>query len=190
MALISLSDGELDFLAVKAKSGDDVAMAALITAITPVAKVKADRFSDFSKRISGEDLFQEGMIGFIEAVRHFDPSRQTHFRSYLDICLENRMKKALMANSNSKNAVLTEAVSIEDGTVGLTGGSVDVIADRENCAAIVQAVNSVFSKLEKDVFYLRIEGFSYSEIALKLSVSTKTVDNAVQRIRKKVRAVI
>lgn len=180
----NLSDEEL---AVLAAGGDDEAMAHLISAVTPIAKAKASGFAN--ARISNEDLMQEGMLGFLDAVKKFDPSKGVPFKSFAEICINNRIISAVRKNFNSKNAALSNAVSFESETADIAADSdpADIISDKFETEYLSELLSSGLSDFEKKVIDLRLQNKSYAEIAEKLVTTEKSVDNALQRIKSKMR---
>lgn len=180
----NLSDEDMALLAAK---GDDEAMAHLISAVMPIAKAKASNFSN--ARISNEDLMQEGMLGFLDAVKKFDPSKGVPFKAFAEACINNRIISAVRINYNSKNAALSNAVSFEADPAGISGGGdpADIVSDRLETQYLSDLLNSGLSDFERDVIELRLYGESYSQIAHKLGRSEKAVDNALQRIKSKMR---
>lgn len=190
MAESGLSNNEIDELALAAAGGDDDAMAKLISVIAPVARAKAIRLTAGAARIETDDLTQEGMLGFLQAVQNFDKSKGFGFVAYVNKCIENRIISALRKNTNSKNAALTTAVSIEDNDTLLINDPAADYIDRESTDTIKSIVTDLLSAFEKQVFELRLAGMSYGDIAGNLNCSEKAVDNAVQRIRKKVKDIL
>lgn len=180
----NLSDEEL---AVLAAAGDDEAMAHLISAVTPIAKAKASGF--VNARISNEDLMQEGMLGFLDAVKKFDPSKGVPFKAFAETCINNRIISAVRKNFNSKNAALSNAVSFEAETADIAADSdpADIISDKFETEYLSELLNSGLSDFEKKVIDLRLQNKSYSEIAENLCTTEKSVDNALQRIKSKMR---
>ncbi len=181
----TLSDEEL---AVRAANGDDESMAKLIAVVTPIAKAKASGFEN--ARISDEDLVQEGMMGFLDAVKTYDISKGVRFKAYAEKCINNRILSAVRANLNNKNAALSSAVSYEDEAIEQSDHATDpanIISQRYQKEYLEGIIESDLSDFEKQVIYLRLLEKSYSQIALALNCSEKAVDNALQRIRKKMR---
>lgn len=180
----NLSDEEL---AVLAANGDDEAMAHLISAVTPIARAKASGFAN--ARISNEDLVQEGMLGFLDAVKSFDPSKGVPFRAFAETCINNRIISAVRMNFNSKNVALSNAVSFEAESVEFASDSdpADIISDKFETEYLSELLSSGLSDFEKKVIDLRLLGKSYSQIAKELCRSEKAVDNAIQRIKSKMR---
>lgn len=180
----NLSDEEI---AVLAAAGDDEAMAYLISTVTPIAKAKASGFA--KARISNEDLMQEGMLGFLDAVKKFDPSKGVPFRAFAETCINNRIVSAVRMNFNSKNAALSNAVSFEaENSDIVTGGDpADIVSDKFETEYLAELLSSGLSDFEKQVINLRLRNMSYAQIAQELCRSEKAVDNALQRIKSKMR---
>ena len=187
-AKLNLTDEELASLAA---NGDDESMALLIAKIMPVAKAKASKLG--GPLLSAEDLVQEGMLGFLDAVKSFKSDKGVPFKSYAETCINNRIVSAVRANFNNKNAALTNAVSIEEETANLLSRSDDpaiIVSEKSGSEDIRNLIDSSLSAFEKRVIELRLLDKSYAQIALSLDCSEKAVDNALQRIRKKIRSVI
>lgn len=172
-------------MAILAASGDDEAMAHLISAVTPIAKAKASGFA--KARISNEDLMQEGMLGFLDAVKKFDPSKGVPFKAFAETCINNRIVSAVRTNFNSKNAALSNAVSFETENADIVAGDdpADIISDKFETEYLSALLNSGLSDFEKNVIDLRLQNKSYAQIASELCRSEKAVDNAIQRIKNK-----
>ncbi len=182
----SLTDEEL---AILAAGGDDESMALLISKITPIAEAKAYAYAN--DKIAEDDLTQEGMLGFLEAVKGFDLEKGSSFRAYAHTCITNRILSAVRVNYNNKNAALSNAVSIEENSIEKSGDEFDpakIFSSKSEFEHITDLINSTLSDFERQVIGLRFFGCSYSEISARLGCSEKAVDNALQRIRKKMRA--
>lgn len=172
-------------LAVLAAGGDDESMAQLISAITPIATAKG--YAHANDRVAGDDLTQEGMLGFLEAVRSFDPEKGS-FKAYAETCINNRILSAVRASYNNKNAALSKAVPLEEGAEEISGDESDpakIVSSKYGFEYIAGLIKSSLSELERQVVILRFFGLSYTEISEKLDCSEKAVDNALQRSRKK-----
>lgn len=180
----NLSDEEL---AILAANGDDEAMAHLISAVTPIARAKASGFANI--RISNEDLIQEGMLGFLDAVKSFNPSKGVPFKAFAETCINNRIVSAVRMNFNSKNAALSNAVSFEAESTEFVSDSdpADIISDKFETEYLSKLLFSGLTDFEKKVIDLRLIGKSYSQIAAELDRSEKAIDNALQRIKTKMR---
>ena len=182
----ALTDEEL---AVLAANGNDEAMARLISAVTPIAKAKASGFANTG--IPDEDLIQEGMLGFLDAVKRFDPSKGASFKAFAEKCINNRILSAVRVNFNNKNAALSNAVPFESESHDMSDSGADpaeIFLQKNDSDFIEDFLNKELSLFEKQVIELRLVNKSYSQISRFLGCTEKAVDNALQRIRKKMRA--
>ena len=142
----------------------------------------------------GEDLIQEGMLGLLAAIRGFNPGREALFRTYAEICVRSRLLTAIRAAQGGKHAPLNSSISFEpplfDGTnahlFSSTKSPEDVIIGREERKERLDALKCQLSDLEANILPLYLSGLSCTEIADRVGRSQKSVDNAVQRIRRKV----
>lgn len=186
----SLTAEELVLLA---QQGDDKAMAMLVAQVTPIAAAKAASYKAKELRLFDEDLIQEGMLGFLDAVRTFSPEGGASFRTYADVCINNRIIAALRLHCNAKNYALSSAVGFENeesSNSACAGDPQDIVDTRADAALFEELVSSKagLTELEKKVAHLKLAGCSYAQISASLGVSEKTVDNALQRVKKKLRA--
>ena len=141
-----------------------------------------------------EDLIQEGMLGLLAAIRGFDPDKDTAFRTYAEICIRSRLYSAIRSAQGGKHAPLNHSVSFEpplfDGPNAYLFTSIespeDVIIGREELKERLDALKGQLSELEAQILPPYLNGLSCGEIARQLGRSQKTVDNAIQRIRRKV----
>lgn len=144
-----------------------------------------------------EDLIQEGMVGLIKAVREYDPLRDASFRTFAEICIRNRLFSVLRAASRDKHAPLNQSVPLDtpffDGnsyTAGIRdmaqGNPEDLILDRERAESLLSGVRKQLSEFETKILGYYLDGLSCREIAEAVGKSPKSVDNAVQRVRRKV----
>ncbi len=185
-AKFNLTDEQL---ALMAADGDDESMALLIAKITPIAKAKAGKYD--GPRLSADDLVQEGMLGFLDAVKSFRPEKGVPFKAYAETCINNRIISAVRASLNNKNAALTNAVSIDDESSDIFSRSSDpavIFADKHGSELLKKIISDDLSDFERQVIELRLLDQSYAQIAASLDCSEKAVDNALQRIRKKIRS--
>lgn len=154
-----------------------------------------------------DDLIQEGMIGLFKAVRDYDPGRDASFYTFADLCVSRQMYKAVQASRREKHAPLNTYISLYADTAeaeidGNGTALVNVIAsavetnpeqlmiDRENVADIEAIIEKELSGFEKQVLDLYITGMSYSQIAGVLSRDAKSTDNALQRLKAKLRRAV
>lgn len=144
-----------------------------------------------------EDLTQEGMVGLIKAVREYDVEKETSFRTFAELCIRTRLYSALRMASREKHKVLNQSISLDtpefesnsytSGTNNLAQRDPEeYIIDREHTAALLSGVRKQLSEFEAKILGYYLDGLSCREIAETVSKSPKSVDNAVQRIRRKV----
>ena len=188
-----LSDEALQSLAA---SGNSEAEDLLIRRYTRIVKALARPF--FLAGADSEDLIQEGMLGLISALRSYSPDYGTTFKTYSHLCIRRRLITAVRSASYSKNVSLDDCLSLEsplfdetqpDMAYGLRIDSPprpeELVIDKENTQTLFQRVFGVLSKYEQRVLRCYLSGMSYREIAELTDKTEKAVDNAVQRIRRK-----
>ena len=191
-SLKELPDEALCSLAV---SGDRAAEELLVTRYNRVVRTCARPF--FLAGGDSEDLTQEGMVGLIKAVREFDADKEASFRTFAEVCIRNRLYSALRASAREKHQALNQSVSLDtpdfdsnsytSGTSNLAQRDPeDSLIDREHTAALLSGVRKQLSELEAKILGYYLDGLSCREIAETVGRSPKSVDNAVQRIRRKV----
>jgi RNA polymerase sporulation-specific sigma factor len=146
-----------------------------------------------------EDLIQEGMLGLLAAIRDFSPDRRVAFRSYAELCIRRRMISAIRMATGDKHTPLNTYVSLElslfvsnqehtsFGTaLSRQENPEDLIINKEKLHMLTKLIRGQLTELEHGILGHYLKGLSYSEIAKEVNRSTKSVDNAVQRIRRKV----
>lgn len=144
-----------------------------------------------------EDLIQEGMMGLVAAIREFDVSAGTPFKAYAELCISRRLLTAVKSASRLKHQPLNSGIPLDDflseEAMPLAAGfpesgqrtTEEQILDKERVQELLTVFSRQLSDFEQQVFDLYLRGFSYKEIAAKLETTVKSVDNAVQRIRRK-----
>ncbi|HWB56450.1 MAG TPA: RNA polymerase sporulation sigma factor SigH [Gaiellaceae bacterium] len=186
-------------LVIRARNGDDVALDGLIRRYTGFVRLKASSY--FIAGGEGDDLIQEGLIGLYKAVRDFRADKETSFRSFAELCITRQIITAIKTATRYKHAPLNTYVSFsqtpagqDDGecTLGdaLPGPGVDdpavCVISTEELQSLVFCLGTGLSPLESDALRLYLEGNSYEEMAEELGCDTKTIDNALQRVKRKV----
>ena len=186
-------------LVMKARNGDDRARDQLIQRYTGFVRMKASSY--FIAGGEGEDLIQEGLIGLCKAVRDFRADKETSFRSFAELCVTRQIITAIKTATRFKHAPLNTYVSFshtpagqEDGdcTLGdaLPGPGVDdpavCVISTQELQSLVFCLGTGLSPLESDALRLYLEGNSYEQMAEDLGCDTKTIDNALQRVKRKV----
>jgi RNA polymerase sporulation-specific sigma factor len=187
-------------LVMRARNGDGKALDELMRRYQGFVRLKASSY--FLAGGDSEDLIQEGLVGLYKAVRDFRADKETSFRSFAELCVTRQIITAIKTATRFKHAPLNTYVSFShtpagqepdgDCTLGdaLPGPSVDdpsvCVISTEELQSLVFALGSGLSKLEADALKLYLEGESYEEMAERLGCDTKTIDNALQRVKRKV----
>ena len=186
-------------LVLRARNGDSAAMDALLRRYTGFVRLKASSY--FIAGGEADDLIQEGLVGLYKAVRDFRSDKDTSFRSFAELCITRQIITAIKTATRFKHAPLNTYVSFshtpagqEDGdcTLGdaLPGPGVDdpaiCVISTEELQSLVFCLGTGLSPLESDALRLYLEGNSYEEMAEGLGCDTKTIDNALQRVKRKV----
>ena len=138
-----------------------------------------------------EDLLQEGMFGLIKAMREFRPDREASFQTFAEVCIRSRLCSVIRASRAGKHSPLNESVPLNAFLLDAQPqysqlDPEDLLIDREKAAALLNQVRSQLSDLEVRVLDLYLDGCSCGEIAATVGKPYKSVDNAVQRIRRKI----
>ena len=178
-----------------AKEGDRMAEELLVTRYVRFVRTCARPF--FLIGGDSEDLTQEGMIGLMNAVREYDAGKATSFRTFAEICIRNRLYSVLRAAARDKHAALNQSVPLDtpffdsnsytSGTNNLAQRNPEeFMIDREHTAALLSGVRKQLSEFEAKILGYYLDGLSCREIAETVGKPPKSVDNAVQRIRRKV----
>ena len=189
-------------LVLKARSGSQAALDALMRRYQGFVRLKASSY--FLAGGDGDDLIQEGMIGLYKAVRDFRPDKETSFRSFAELCVTRQMITAIKTATRFKHAPLNTYVSFShtpagqdsDGecTLGdaLPGPSVNdpsiCVISTEELQSLVFSLGTGLSQLESEALRLYLDGHSYEQMAEELGCDTKTIDNALQRVKRKILA--
>ena len=187
-------------LVLKARNGSQHALDDLMRRYTGFVRLKASSY--FLAGGDADDLIQEGMIGLYKAVRDFNPDMETSFRSFAELCVTRQIITAIKTATRFKHSPLNTYVSFShtpagqesegDCTLGdaLPGPSVNdpsvCVISTEELQSLVFTLGTGLSSLESQALTLYLEGNSYEEMAEDLEVDTKTIDNALQRVKRKI----
>jgi RNA polymerase sporulation-specific sigma factor len=187
-------------LVLRARNGSNEALDGLMRKYAGFVRLKASSY--FLAGGDGDDLVQEGMIGLYKAIRDFRPDKETSFRSFAELCVTRQIITAIKTATRYKHAPLNTYVSFShtpagqdsegDCTLGdaLPGPAVDdpsvCVISTEELQSLVFSLGTGLSSLEADALRMYLEGRSYEEMADDLGCDTKTIDNALQRVKRKV----
>jgi RNA polymerase sporulation-specific sigma factor len=191
-------DGEDERLVAAARDGDDRALAELLDKYRGFARAKAHSY--FLVGADREDIIQEGMIGLYKAVRDFNPELQTSFRAFAELCVTRQVITAIKTATRQKHGPLNNYVSFSRPVLAEDDGErclgdllpttaicdpADLVISAERIRALQEHFDTVLSDLEAEVLRLYVDGKSYQEIAEVLERHVKSIDNALQRIKRK-----
>lgn len=190
--LNGLSDEDLCSLTTE---GNRIAEELLVTRYNRLVRTCARPF--FLIGGDSEDLTQEGMVGLIKAVREYDVDKEASFRTFAETCIRNRLYSVLRAAGRDKHSPLNQSVPLDTpffDSNSYTSGTSDLaqrnpedfLIDRENTKSLLSGFRKQLSEFEAKILGYYLDGLSCREIAGTVGRSPKSVDNAVQRIRRKV----
>lgn len=154
-----------------------------------------------------DDLIQEGMIGLFKAVRDYDMGRDVNFYTFADLCVSRQMYTAVQASNRQKHLPLNTYISIYSQSQNLEEGTEEyplmntltakresnpeeMLIEQENAEQMETAILKELSEFEKQVFELHLTGMNYTEIAKVLGRDEKSTDNALQRMKTKIKKVL
>jgi len=190
---LSQTDEEVVVLA---QAGDGQALAYLLNKYKNFVRSKARSY--FLIGADHEDIVQEGMIGLYKAIRDFQPTRLASFRSFAELCVKRQIITAIKAATRQKHVPLNSYVSLNkplydeesdrtllDVIEGRVTNPEDLYISQEDLARIQTQISEVLSDLERQVLEAFMDGKSYQEIAELLGRHVKSIDNALQRVKRK-----
>ncbi len=147
-----------------------------------------------------DDLIQEGMIGLFKAIRDYQEDRDASFYHFAELCISRQMYTAMEASQRKKHAPLNSYISLYEEPEGeervplaevlqsfSNGNPEDLVIDRENVAAFQEKIHQCLSEMEKQVLALTLQGLDYQQIAQIMDKPPKSIDNALQRIKGKLK---
>lgn len=133
-----------------------------------------------------EDLIQEATFGLLKAIREFSPEHDAKFKTFAEVCIRNRIRSAVATASRSKHSPLNDSVPFESLMLGIGESPEELYISREEEAERLTKLDQKLSPLERKILELFLHGLSYQEISEQVGRPAKSVDNAIQRIRRKV----
>jgi RNA polymerase sporulation-specific sigma factor len=193
-----VTEGADECLVAAARVGDDRALATLLDKYRGFARSKARSY--FLVGADREDIVQEGMIGLYKAIRDYNPDMQTSFRAFAELCITRQIITAIKTATRQKHGPLNNYVSFSRPVLSDDEGErclgdmlpvvqvsdpADLVISAERIRALQEHFDTVLSDLEAEVLRLYVDGKSYQEIAEVLKRHVKSIDNALQRIKRK-----
>ena len=197
----SQAQAKLDdsYLVALAKQGSPTAYDGIVRRYYGFVRLKASSY--FLAGGDHDDLVQEGLVGLYKAVRDFRSDRESSFRNFAELCITRQIITAVKTSTRNKHTPLNRSVSFATTPAGAGDGEptldellpgptahdpVNQVISSEELQALVACLSTVLSELESRVLALYLDGHSYEAIAERLECDTKTVDNALQRVKRKV----
>jgi len=191
----------------RAKNGDERAINKLMDMYKPLVIIIARKY--FLINATTDDLIQEGMLGLFKAYRSYNINSKTTFKTYASVCIKRQIQTALITNNRNKNIPLNTYFSINNqGKILLTVKNEEDNKDEEDTGFFIASnnltpeesvlfkeklseidnnINGLLSSYEKKVLHLYIKGLNYIEIAQSLKKEPKSIDNALRRIKIKLK---
>ena len=184
-------------LALLAQQGDEDALEYLLNKYKNFVRSKARSY--FLIGADHEDIVQEGMIGLYKAIRDFKPEKLSSFRAFAELCITRQIITAIKTATRQKHIPLNSYVSLNKPiydeesdrtlldviTEGRLANPEDMLISQEDVGLIEDRIGQMLSSLEREVLSAYLDGKSYQEIALELDRHVKSIDNALQRVKRK-----
>ncbi|NCC08207.1 MAG: sigma-70 family RNA polymerase sigma factor [Clostridia bacterium] len=167
----------------KARAGSENALAVIIAKQMPSIRAQAARM--VRPGLDFDDAVQEGLIALFHAVQTFDEAKGAGFDTYANVCVQNALVSAAKSAARLKHSPLNNFVPLDE--VQSDECPEDIVLQSESYSKAMEGIETLLSPFEKQVLLLFIDGLSYADIAKKLASTEKSVDNALQRVRAKLK---
>ncbi|HEV7750704.1 MAG TPA: RNA polymerase sporulation sigma factor SigH [Baekduia sp.] len=193
---VQVDDG---YLIALAKSGDAIAYDRIVRRYYGFVRLKASSY--FLAGGDADDLIQEGLVGLYKAVRDYRTDRESSFRNFAELCITRQIITAVKTATRNKHTPLNQYVSFSASPASAQDGEptldeiipgspvhdpVNQVISSEELRSLVDCLSTALSELESRVLSLYLDGYSYEQVGERLGCDTKTVDNALQRVKRKV----
>lgn len=195
---LQVDDG---YLIALAKQGDHTAYDRLVRRYYGFVRLKASSY--FIAGGDSDDLIQEGLVGLYKAIRDYRTDRESSFRNFAELCITRQIITAVKTATRNKHVPLNQYVSFASTPAGATDGEptldevlpgpsvhdpVNQVISSEELRALVGCLSTALSDLESRVLTLYLDGYSYEQVGERIGQDTKAVDNALQRVKRKIGA--
>ncbi len=189
------------YLIALAKQGDPTAYDRIVRRYYGFVRLKASSY--FLAGGDGDDLIQEGLVGLYKAVRDYRTDRESSFRNFAELCITRQIITAVKTATRNKHTPLNQSISFSSSPSGAMEGEptldeiipgpsvhdpVNQVISSEELRSLVDCLASALSELESRVLALYLDGYSYEQVGARVGCDTKTVDNALQRVKRKIGA--
>jgi RNA polymerase sporulation-specific sigma factor len=194
---LQVDDG---FLIALAKQGDPDAYDRLVRRYYGFVRLKASSY--FLAGGDSDDLIQEGLVGLYKAIRDYRTDRESSFRNFAELCITRQIITAVKTATRNKHTPLNQYVSFSSTPAGSSGDNeptldemlpgspvhdpINQVISSEELRALVACISTSLSELESRVLTLYLDGYPYEEVGRRLGCDCKTVDNAPQRVKRKI----
>ncbi len=193
---LQVDDG---YLIALAKQGDPTAYDRLVRRYYGFVRLKASSY--FIAGGDSDDLIQEGLVGLYKAIRDYRTDRESSFRNFAELCITRQIITAVKTATRNKHVPLNQYVSFASTPAGASDGEptldeilpgpsvhdpVNQVISSEELHALVGCLSTALSELESRVLTLYLDGYSYEQVGERIGCDTKTVDNALQRVKRKI----
>ena len=168
----------------QARDGNTASLDTLMNRFKPLVKARAKDY--YLTGGDMEDLIQEGMIGLYKAVLDFDRTKNVKFATFAGLCVVRQIQSAIKAASRQKHMPLNTSELLEDNIPHNLNNPEDLLLNFEAYQDMGDFIHENLSRLELDVLTLHLDGKTHIQIADQIGKNMKTVDNALQRIRRKI----
>lgn len=167
-----------------------------------INKIATNLYKKYCKNtgLDVSDLIQEGMLGLNNAINHYKENKDVLFYTYAKTCIERKIISSVIAANRQKHKVLNESISFEldlDNNINLEAFFGDteynpenIVISKESNDELFEKIENILTNVELQVLQLKLDGFEYKEIASIIDKDVKAVDNAVQRIRQKIKKIL
>lgn len=179
-----LTDEELSYLC---KKCDDTALEVLIKRLDAVINKCVSSFSD--SRFENDDLMQESLVAVFRAILTYDPKKGASLKTYTSVCINNALKNFVKKKNNGLISADKLFVPLDEAPQGVTAAEDEYISS-ENYENLKKSLKKILSSTEYSVFTMFVDGMSYAEISEVTGQTVKGVDNAMQRVRKKLKSIL
>jgi RNA polymerase sporulation-specific sigma factor len=182
---VQVEDG---YLIALAKQGDPTSYDRLVRRYYGFVRLKASSY--FLAGGDSDDLIQEGLVGLYKAIRDYRSDRESSFRNFAELCITRQIITAVKTATRNKHTPLNQYVSFSSTPASASDGepTLDEVISSEELRSLVACLSTALSDLESRVLALYLDGYSYEQVGDRIGCDCKTVDNALQRVKRKVGA--
>jgi RNA polymerase sporulation-specific sigma factor len=197
-------ENDYELLYMVSENNDEDAKKIFFEKYDNIIRMKASKYSKFvsSKGFDFNDLFQEGRLGLTQAINDYKNQKNVKFYTFANLCIDRQIASFLRNIAREKHQVLNNSISLDSTTNTIGRPITELILDDKNIdpevsfiemeekEELFSKIDKVLSNSERDVFNLRLQGFTYKEISQLLNITEKSVDGSMRRIKMKIKNII